>query len=131
MSGASRLSLVGACVGASVGGVGRAALAAYHLTDARRLGALVLIAAGIGILIGAVAGLSGKPVPGAVIGAVLSLVVYLGNLQVIGLLALLGAGSVPSLLEALALGALAGGIGGAAGQRAATRRLPGQAGRGR
>ncbi len=122
MSGASRLSLVGACVGASVGGVARAALAAYHLTDARQLGALVLITAGIGILIGAVAGLSGKPVSGAVIGAVLSLVVYLGNLQVIGLLALLGAGSVPSLLEALASGALAGGIGGAAGQMAATRR---------
>jgi hypothetical protein len=118
-----RVSPAGVCAGALVGGVGRAAVAALHAKDAGRELALVLVVAALlGITIGALAGATGRPLLGAGIGAALSVLVFLATLPAVALLYLLGAGTVPSLLEMLAVGALAGGIGGAVGQVSAARR---------
>jgi len=116
---AYRASLVGAGVGALVGGISRAAVAAFLLTDVSGDLIVVLFAAAIGILIGAMAGATGRPVLGATVGGVLSAVAFMVTLPAASLIFLAGAGTLPSLLEIIAVGALSGGIGGAAGQMAA------------
>ena len=116
---AYRASLVGAGVGALVGGISRAAVAAFLLTDVSGDLIVVLFAAAIGILIGAMAGATGRPVLGATVGGVLSAVAFMITLPAASLIFLAGAGTLPSLLEIIAVGALSGGIGGAAGQMAA------------
>ena len=78
-----RPSLLGAVVGAVLGGIGRGALAAFHLRELNRDTTLVvLVVAAIGVVVGALAGLTGRPVWGAVVGAALSAVVYLTTLPV-------------------------------------------------
>ncbi len=120
---AFRVSLVGAGVGALIGGIGRAAVAAFHFTGASGdLTLVVLIAAGIGIVIGALAGATGRPLLGATVGAALSAVIFMLTLPAVAFLQLLGAGTLPSVLEVVAAGALAGGIGGAMERVAARRR---------
>ena len=115
---AFRLSMTGAAAGAVVGGISRGAIAAVHLTDTSGdLGQLVLIAAALGIVIGGLAGATGRPLLGAVVGAALSGVVFAATVSVVWIFALVGAGTLPRLLEILAAGALAGGIGGAVGCR--------------
>jgi len=117
---AYRASLVGAGVGALVGGISRAAVAAFLLTDVSGdLIPVVLFAGAMGILIGAMAGATGRPVLGATVGGVLSAVAFMVTLPAASLIFLAGAGTLPSLLEIVAVGALSGGIGGAAGQMAA------------
>lgn len=118
-----RVSLVGAGAGALLGGISRAVLAALHLSDTSRQAIpVVLTAVVIGIVIGALAGATGRPLLGATVGAVLSTVVFVGVLPLVGLLHLLGAGTIPSLLEVVAAGAIPGGIGGAVGQMSVRRR---------
>ncbi len=115
---AYRASVVGASVGALVGAITRAGMAAFHLTPATQDAVMVvLIAAVIGVIIGGLAGVIAKPLLGAIAGAVLSVLVFLVNLPIVALFHLLGAMTTPSLLEVIAAGALAGGIGGAAGRR--------------
>ena len=116
---AYRASLVGAGVGALVGGISRAAVAAFLLTDVSGDLIVVLFAAAIGILIGAMAGATGRPVLGATVGGVLSAVAFMVTLPAASLIFLAGAGTLPSLLEIVAVGVLSGGIGGAAGRMAA------------
>jgi len=124
-----RAWVVGASVGALIGAISRVAVAAYHLTPATQdRGLVVLIAAVMGIITGALAGAVGKPVLGATVGAGLSVLAYLVNLPIVAFLHFLGALTTPTLLEVVAAGALAGGIGGAAAQMAA-RRQSGSGGR--
>jgi hypothetical protein len=115
---AFRLSVTGAAAWAVVGGVSRAAIAAVHITDSSGdLRQLVLIAAAIGVVIGALAGATGRPLLGTAVGAALAGVVFIVTLSAVWMFALIGAGTLPSLLEILAAGALAGGIGGAVGRK--------------
>jgi len=112
---AFRASLVGAATGAVVGGAGRAAVAVAHFNEVDHVTApFVVAAAAIGVVIGAIAGLTGRPLLGAVVGAGLSVLAFLGTLPFAMLFQVLGAGSAASLLEIVAVGALAGGVGGAA-----------------
>ncbi len=116
----NRGSLVGACVGAVVGGISRAAVAYYHLTTTNQDPALVvLIASVIGIIIGALAGVIGKPLLGAAAGALLAVLFFLVNLPIVMFFQFLGALTAPSFLEVVGTGALAGAIGGAVGGRRA------------
>ncbi|HXU90205.1 MAG TPA: hypothetical protein VFQ62_15230 [Methylomirabilota bacterium] len=117
----------GVVVGAGVGAVGRAAVLALHLADLDAGAApLLLLAAAIGAAIGAVAGLMGRPLAGALVGATLTAVVFALTLPVAYLFTLIGAGSVPSLVATVGMGAVSGLAGGAAAQRAAgNRRWPG------
>jgi hypothetical protein len=112
----------GILAGAAIGAVGRVVVMSLHLsttTDGTIL--ILLIAALVGALVGALASLPGRPLTGALVGAVLSGALYLGALPAVWLLHLLGAVSLPSLLEMIAVGALAGGVGGLIAQRGARR----------
>jgi len=123
---ALRISLVGVFTGAVLGGVGRAAVAVIHLSEpAQGIAAVVLSAATVGILIGALAGATGAPLLGAVVGAALTAVVYLATLPIVLFFHFLGTLTAPPLVEVIAVGALAGGIGGAADRMAARRRSSG------
>jgi hypothetical protein len=113
-----RASLIGACVGALVGAGGRAGVAACSLNEASQGGAvLVLTAALIGMVLGAFAGATGRPVLGALVGAGLSGLFFLMSFPVVAVFDFLGALRTPSLLLMVAMGALAGGVGGAAARR--------------
>jgi hypothetical protein len=126
---AYRGSVIGASVGALVGGISRAAVAAFRLTDVNQDTAWVVLIAGvIGIIVGAPAGAIDKPVFGAVVGAGLSFLVFLANFPMVAFFQILGELTMPSLLEVIGVGALAGGMGGAAAQMAA-RRQSGPGGR--
>ncbi len=119
---AYRAWVVGASVGALVGAITRAGMAALHLAPSIQDPALVvLIAAVMGIITGAPAGAIGKPLLGAIAGAILSVLAFLVNLPIVMFFHFLGALTTPSLLEVIAAGAIAGGIGGAAAQMAARR----------
>jgi hypothetical protein len=108
---------VGVLVGAVVGGVGRVLVTSLHVSSATDGTAIVLLTAGsAGVLIGAVAGLPGRPLLGAVVGAVVSGVVYIITLPVVLLFQALRTLSVPSALEVLAVGAVAGTLAGFAAQ---------------
>jgi hypothetical protein len=78
--------------------------------------ATALVAGGVGIVIGGIAGGTGRALLGAVVGAGLSILFYLGSSPLVGLLAFLGAATLPALWEVLAIGAVPGAIGGAVGQ---------------
>ena len=72
------------------------------------------------MIVGALAGLTGRPVLGAVVGAVLSALAYLGTLPIVAMFHVLGVLTTPSIWEVVAVGALSGALGGAA-RRMATR----------
>ena len=126
-----RLSAAGAGVGALVGALARAAVVRLNLGDAQGLGFLALPSAGIGALVGAIAGATGRPLRGALVGAVLSGVVFelfvfacasaIGRFNPEGARKFLAA-TFAYALEMAAAGALAGAAGGAAGLRAARGR---------
>lgn len=119
-----RARVIGLAVGAVIGAAGRVTVTAFHLAPDRQGIALVLLAAGVaGLLIGALAGLVGSPLAGAVVGVAVSAVLYFYTLPVVMLFHLLGTLTAPSLLEVAVVGALAGGIGGLARQRAGRRTL--------
>ena len=118
-----RPSLLGAVVGAVLGGIGRGALAAFHLRELNRDTTLVvLVVAAIGVVVGALAGLTGRPVWGAVVGAALSAVVYLTTLPVALFMQGIQVGRAPSLVEVLVVGAIVGALAGAAEHVARRRR---------
>ena len=118
-----RPSLLGAVVGAVLGGIGRGALAAFYLHELNRDTTLVvLVAAAIGIVVGALAGMTGRPVWGAVVGAALSAAVYLTTLPVALFMQGIQVGRPASLVEVLVVGALVGALAGAAGHVARRRR---------
>jgi hypothetical protein len=105
--------------GAVLGGLGRTLLTMAHLQATGNTGPILFVAAAGGIIIGGLAGMSGRLVPGAIIGAVLSALVYFGAYPIVLLFHALGALLPASWPEVVAIGALAGGLGGAAGQMAA------------
>ena len=112
--------LAGALTGALLGGIGRAVVAGVHLRGINQGAELGLLSAAlIGVIIGALAGLTGKPLLGAVIGAVLSALAYLGMYPIVMLFHALGTLTIASIWEVVAVGALSGGLGGAAGRMAA------------
>ena len=55
-----RVSLVGACVGALVGGICRAVLAVFHLSAGQDPTPVLIIAAVLGFISGAPAGVTGN-----------------------------------------------------------------------
>ncbi len=115
-------SLVGALAGALLGAVGRAAVAGFHVHEISRDIMPGLLGVGvIGLIIGGLAGLTGRPLLGAVAGAVLSALVYVGTFPVSFLFHAVGAITPASLLEVVVVGALAGGLGGAAGRFASRK----------
>ncbi len=113
-----RASVVGGCVGALVGAVSRAAVASYYVADPGRDGAvLILIAAAMGMIIGALGGATAMPVLGAAIGAALSMLFFALLFPLVAFFDFLGALTTPSIVVVLGLGALAGAAGGAVGRR--------------
>lgn len=118
-----RISPVGALVGGVVGAVARSAVVLYHLQDvARDMPAFLVPSGAIGLLVGAIAGASGRPMRGAAIGAVLSGLVF--ELFMTPLASFIGlfshqAGAdflghtIPYALQMAVAGALAGVVGGA------------------
>ena len=116
-----QVSLAGALTGAVLGGLGRTLLTMAHLQVTGNTGPILFVAAAGGIIIGGLAGMSGRLVPGAIIGAVLSALVYFGAYPIVLLFHALGALLPASWPEVVAVGALAGGLGGGAGQIVARR----------
>lgn len=111
---ARRLSVVGAVVGAVLGGVGRGALTAIHLHETNRETVVaILVVAGIGVVIGGLSGLTGRPLLSAIVGAALSGVVYLATLPVALLMQALDVGRTASFFEVVGVGALVGAAAGA------------------
>jgi hypothetical protein len=91
-----RLSLPGAVVGAVLGGIGRGALAAFSVRALNRdTIPLVLVVAAIGIVIGALSGMTGRPVRGAIVGAALSALAYLATLPAVLFMQAIQAGARP------------------------------------
>jgi len=120
---ASRISWIGFGVGALVGGIIRVVVAALHFPDiAEKQYPVAILPAAIGIVVGGIAGGTGRALLGAVVGAGLSILFYLGNLPLSGLLALSGTATLPALWEVLTVGAAPGAIGGAVGQLSAKRK---------
>ena len=118
-----RPSLLGALVGAVLGGIGRGALAAFYLRELNRDTTLVvLVVAAIGVVVGALSGLTGRPVWGGVVGAALTAVVYLATLPAALFMQAIQVGRAPTLVEVLAVGALVGALAGAAEHVARRRR---------
>jgi hypothetical protein len=118
----ARESVAGALVGALLGFVGRAAVAGFHVHEISRAIIPGVLAVGVlGLVIGGLAGLTGRPLVGAILGAVLSAIAYAGTFPIALLFHALGALTPASLLEVLAVGALAGGLGGAAGHSLSRR----------
>jgi len=120
---ASRVSWIGFGVGAVIGGIVRVAVAAVHFPGIMgEQYPAALFPAVIGIVVGGIAGGTGRALLGAVVGAGLSILFYLGNLPLSGLLALSGTATLPALWEVLTVGAAPGAIGGAVGQLSAKRK---------
>ncbi len=114
--------LAGALVGGVLGAVGRAAVTGFHVHEINRDIMPGLLGVGvIGLIIGGIAGLTRRPLAGAVVGAVLSALAYVGTFPISLLFHALGALTPVSLLEVVAVGALSGGLGGAAGQSASRK----------
>jgi hypothetical protein len=127
-----RISLVGALIGALVCAFGRAGVVLINIGEAGTVAVLVSLAsAAIGLLIGAIAGAFAKPVKGALIGALLSGIIFeLFMLPCAHLFGTVGdvfgnqdvgrdflASTWPYFLEMAAAGAIAGTIGGLVGMR--------------
>src|SRR5688572_16993313 len=113
----------GVLVGAAVGGIGRAVVVAWSLAELNSATLpIVLIGAGIGAAIGAMAGLVGRIALGAIVGAGLALIVFTVTLPAAVLVALMGGGSMPSVVAAVATGALSGLAAGAAARLTTPRR---------
>jgi hypothetical protein len=122
---AIRAPLVGVIVGAAIGATGRLVVTSLHLSSTTEETALVLAAAGVaGTVIGALAGLPGTPLAGAIVGVVVSVLLYLGTLPVVMLFHFLGTLAAPSLLEVAMVGALAGCVAGLASRWAERRAAP-------
>jgi hypothetical protein len=117
-----RVSLAGALTGGALGGLGRILVTMAHLQVTADTGAILFVPAAIGIVVGGLAGMSGRALTGAVIGAALSALVYVGAYPIVLLFHALGALLPASWQEVVAVGALAGGLGGATGQVLARRR---------
>jgi hypothetical protein len=130
-----KVSGTGAAVGALVGCLARGSVVLLNLGNAAEMApAVALPSAGIGVLVGALAGAVGRPLAGAAVGAVLSGVVF--ELFMCACASLVGtlnskAGEVflsQTLIYALEMavaGAVAGGVGGLAGKAAKAARSPG------
>jgi hypothetical protein len=126
-----KISAAGAGVGALVGCVGRGAVVLLNFGPAGgSLPAIALPSAGIGLLVGAIAGAVGRPLLGAALGAILSGVVF--ELFMFAGASLIGAfdqhrgaaflsQTLLYGLEMAVAGALAGGLGGLVGQAAAPK----------
>ena len=120
---ASRISWAGAAVGGLVGGIVRLAVGALHSpTIVGENLPVALVPAIIGIVVGSVAGGTGRILLGTVVGGGLSILFYLSSLPLVGLLNMLGAATLPALWEVVAVGVVPGAIGGAVGQIAAKRK---------
>lgn len=123
-----QISGTGALVAAFAGAVLRATVVLYHTGG--QMPMLALPSAGIGLLVGGIAGASGRPLRGAAIGAILSGLIFelflLSCASVFGTAAtLLGdagaggrlhSGALPYLAQMALAGAVAGALGGAAGR---------------
>ena len=121
---ASRFSWLGLGVGALTGGIIRVAVVALHFPAIVGEQYLVaLLPAGVGIVIGGIAGGTGRVLLGTVVGAALSLLFYLGSLPLVGVIAFLGTGTPPAVWEVLAVGAIPGAIGGGVAQLGAKRKV--------
>ena len=132
-----QISVAGAGVGALVGAVGRALVVCCWFGT--NVGILAVPSAGIGLLVGMIAGSLGKPVRGAILGFVLSAFVFelfmCACASVLGeIVAIAGdqdAGTkfltkvLPYTLLMGVAGAAAGGIGGAVGSASLKRGEPG------
>jgi hypothetical protein len=115
-----KLSAEGAMIGALIGAIARSAVVFLHLGGSAPL-AFYLPSAAIGILVGFIAGATGNPWRGAVVGALLSGVVFelfmLSCASLIGIISKKHAedfvwSTAIFALEMGAAGLLAGGIGG-------------------
>jgi hypothetical protein len=126
-----KISGTGAAVGALVGCIARASVILLNLGEAaEKVSAVVALpSAGIGLLVGAVAGAFGRPFLGAAVGAVLSGVVF--ELFMCACASLIGrfdqqggdrflSQTLNYGLEMAVAGGLAGGVGGLVGKVAAT-----------
>lgn len=125
-----KISVTGALVGAAIGALARGAVVVVNLGP-NILPVFVVPSAAIGVFVGLIAGAMKSPWTGAIVGAVLSAVVFeLFMLPCISLLGLFGSVNgdnqlqadffLKSLVYALEMGlagALAGGLGSLAGQR--------------
>src|SRR6267142_2533565 len=122
-----RPSLAGLLAGAAIAAFGRAAVVAVHL-DAISTAAVPVLAwaAMIGVMIGGLAGLSGSPRIGAVLGAVLSAAVYVIMIPLALFVTVIGVATAPSFLEMMVVGAVAGFAGGVAdrARKGEARRAP-------
>lgn len=126
-----KISGTGAAVGAAIGFVARGAVVLLNLGGAvGPFGMLALPSAGIGALAGAIAGATGRPLRGALVGAILSGVIFeffmFACASLIGGFSQKASGdfltqTVVYGLEMAIAGALAGGIGGAVGKRTASQ----------
>jgi hypothetical protein len=117
-----RPSLAGALTGAVVGAVGRVVVAGLHVYEISQTTIPGLLVVGVlGLTIGGLAGLTGRPLSGAIVGIVLSAIVYAATAPIALLFHALGAITPPSPVQVLAVGALAGALGGAAGRLASQK----------
>jgi len=122
-----KISAAGAGVGALVGCLCRGAVVLLNIGDAGGAFAIVALpSAGIGLLVGAIAGAIGRPLVGAIVGAILSGAVF--ELFVFACISLVGSfdhnagGDILSqtfvyCLEMAVAGAVAGGVGGFVGRQ--------------
>ena len=125
---ASRIPWVGLSVGAAVGGITRVGVIALHFPDF--FGELYmggLYVAFVGAVIGGLAGVTGRALRGAMVGAGLSVLFYLLALPFVGLFSFLGTATIPTWWEVLAVGAIPGAIGGWAGQITTKQSTPADA----
>jgi hypothetical protein len=129
-----KISGTGACVGALLGCLGRAAVVLFNVGPVgHALPVVALPSAVIGVLVGAIAGALGRPVLGAAVGAILSGVVFelfmFACASLIGSISEKAAGNFLSQtlvygLEMAVVGAIAGGVGGLAGRATAQAGQP-------
>ena len=121
-----KISGIGALVGAVTCAAARSAVILFHLGDLAKVQpAFVVPSATIGMLVGAIAGAAGKPVRGAVVGAVLSGVVFevlmLPCVSLIGLFSPVASedffrGTLLYGLQMAGAGAIGGALGGGVGR---------------
>ncbi len=116
----SLLSAAGVGAGAVLGGILRGGLALYHLgAFTADVAPVVLAAVAIGMVNGAIGGAMRRAWLGAVVGGAVSLGLYYLLLPLVMFLQVLKVGTVARPVEALVIGAIAGGLGAALGARRA------------